>query len=144
MENSNEVKTVTKARSKFVLEGAILELAKNEYDRYLSVDEMITNIDAQSYLGGVDKVEAEQCMNVLNRVQELKNNEITLLQTLSRNIFAYERPAVENKEENKEQIEGQISVDEVTGTAADLNKEKAMKGMEDYNVDNVVTEAKEE
>lgn len=143
-----EENSVEKARSKFVLEGAILELAKNEYDRYLSVDEMITNIDAQSYLGGVTKEESEQCMNILKRVQELKNNEITLLQTLSRNIFAYVRPPVENKkneiEDKTEAMEGQVTVDEVTGTAADLNKEKAMKGVEDYNVDNVVTEAKED
>ena len=140
-----------KERSKVVLEGAITELLQNEYDRYLSVEDMITNIDSQQYLGGVTKEEGTQCLDVLKRVKELKDNEITLLQTLSRNMFAYVRPEVtetENKEENKEEntdaIEGQVTMDEVTGTAAELDKEKAMKGMEEYNVNNVETEAKQE
>lgn len=136
-----------KARNKYVLEGAIVELVHDEYDRLLSIDDMMTNIDSQQYLGGVTKEEGTQCLDVLKRVKELKDNEITLLQTLSRNMFAYVRPEVtetENKEENTEAIEGQVTMDEVTGTAAELDKEKAMKGMEEYNVNNVETEAKQE
>ena len=136
-----------KARNKYVLEGAIVELVHNEYDRLLSIDDMMTNIDSQQYLGGVTKEEGTQCLDVLKRVKELKDNEITLLQTLSRNMFAYVRPEVtetENKEENTEAIEEQVTMDEVTGTAAELDKEKAMKGMEEYNVNNVETEAKQE
>lgn len=135
-----------KARNKYVLEGAIVELVHDEYDRLLSIDDMMTNIDSQQYLGGVTKEEGTQCLDVLKRVKELKDNEITLLQTLSRNMFAYVRPEVtetENKEENTDAIEGQVTMDEVTGTAAELDKEKAMKGMEEYNVDNVVTEEKQ-
>ena len=135
-----------KARNKYVLEGAIVELVHNEYDRLLSIDDMMTNIDSQQYLGGVTKEEGTQCLDVLKRVKELKDNEITLLQTLSRNMFAYVRPEVtetENKEENTDAIEGQVTMDEITGTAAELDKEKAMKGMEEYNVDNVVTEEKQ-
>lgn len=136
-----------KARNKYVLEGAIVELVHDEYDRLLSIDDMMTNIDSQQYLGGVTKEEGTQCLDVLKRVKELKDNEITLLQTLSRNMFAYVRPEVtetENKEENTDAIEGQVTMDEVTGTAAELDKEKAMKGMEEYNVNNVETEAKQE
>ena len=136
-----------KARNKYVLEGAIVELVHNEYDRLLSIDDMMTNIDSQQYLGGVTKEEGTQCLDVLKRVKELKDNEITFLQTLSRNMFAYVRPEVtetENKEENTDAIEGQVTMDEVTGTAAELDKEKAMKGMEEYNVNNVETEAKQE
>ena len=140
-----------KARNKYVLEGAIVELVHDEYDRLLSIDDMMTNIDSQQYLGGVTKEEATQCLDVLKRVKELKDNEITLLQTLSRNMFAYVRPEVTetetetgNKEENADAIEGQITMDEVTGTAAELDKEKAMKGMEEYNVNNVATEEKQE
>lgn len=131
-----------KARNKYVLEGAIVELVHNEYDRLLSIDDMMTNIDSQQYLGGVTKEEAEQCLDVLKRVKELKDNEITLLQTLSRNMFAYVRPEV-TTETNTEAVDGQVTVDEVTGTAAELDKEKAMKGVEEYNVDNVVTEDKQ-
>lgn len=136
-----------KARNKYVLEGAIVELVHDEYERLLSIDDMMTNIDSQQYLGGVTKEEGTQCLDVLKRVKELKDNEITLLQTLSRNMFAYVRPEVtetENKEENTDAIEGQVTMDEVTGTAAELDKEKAMKGMEEYNVNNVETEAKQE
>lgn len=132
-----------KARNKYVLEGAIVELVHNEYDRLLSIDDMMTNIDSQQYLGGVTKEEGTQCLDVLKRVKELKDNEITLLQTLSRNMFAYVRPEV-TETENTEAIEGQVTMDEVTGTAAELDKEKAMKGMEEYNVNNVETEAKQE
>lgn len=131
-----------KARNKYVLEGAIVELVHNEYDRLLSIDDMMTNIDSQQYLGGVTKEEAEQCLDVLKRVKELKDNEITLLQTLSRNMFAYVRPEV-TTEPTTEAADGQVTVDEVTGTAAELDKEKAMKGVEEYNVDNVVTEEKQ-
>ena len=131
-----------KARNKYVLEGAIVELVHNEYDRLLSIDDMMTNIDSQQYLGGVTKEEAEQCLDVLKRVKELKDNEITLLQTLSRNMFAYVRPEV-TTEATTEAADGQVTVDEVTGTAAELDKEKAMKGVEEYNVDNVVTEEKQ-
>ena len=136
-----------KARNKYVLEGAIVELVHDEYERLLSIDDMMTNIDSQQYLGGVTKEEGTQCLDVLKRVKELKDNEITLLQTLSRNMFAYVRPEVtetENKEENTDAIEGQVTMDEVTGTAAELDKQKAMKGMEEYNVNNVETEAKQE
>lgn len=131
-----------KARNKYVLEGAIVELVHNEYDRLLSIDDMMTNIDSQQYLGGVTKEEAEQCLDVLKRVKELKDNEITLLQTLSRNMFAYVRPEV-TTEVTTEAADGRVTVDEVTGTAAELDKEKAMKGVEEYNVDNVVTEDKQ-
>lgn len=128
-----------KDRSKFVLEGAIVELVHNEYDRYLSVNDMLVNIDSQKYLGSVTEAEAEQCLNILNRVKELKDEEITLLQTLSRNIFMMVRP-----EKTEPEIEGQMSVEdvakeEVTGTAAELNTDRAMKGIEEYNVDNVET-----
>lgn len=128
-----------KDRSKFVLEGAIVELLHNEYDRYLSVNDMLVNIDSQKYLGSVTEEEAEQCLNILNRVKELKDEEITLLQTLSRNIFMMVRP-----EKTEPEIEGQMSVEdvtkeEVTGTAAELNTDRAMKGIEEYNVDNVET-----
>ena len=128
-----------KDRSKFVLEGAIVELVHNEYDRYLSVNDMLVNIDSQKYLGSVTEEEAEQCVNILNRVKELKDEEITLLQTLSRNIFMMVRP-----EKTEPEIEGQMSVEdvakeEVTGTAAELNTDRAMKGIEEYNVDNVET-----
>lgn len=128
-----------KDRSKFVLEGAIVELVHNEYDRYLSVNDMLVNIDSQKYLGSVTEEEAEQCLNILNRVKELKDEEITLLQTLSRNIFMMVRP-----EKTEPEIEGQMSVEdvakeEVTGTAAELNTDRAMKGIEEYNVDNVET-----
>ena len=128
-----------KDRSKFVLEGAIVELVHNEYDRYLSVNDMLVNIDSQKYLGSVTEEEAEQCLNILNRVKELKDEEITLLQTLSRNIFMMVRP-----EKTEPEIERQMSVEdvakeEVTGTAAELNTDRAMKGIEEYNVDNVET-----
>lgn len=129
-----------KERSKVVLEGAITELLQNEYDRYLSVEDMITNIDSQQYLGSVTADEAKQCVDILKRVKELKDNEITLLQTLARNMYAYVRPEkTEEIAENSEQIEEQVTVDEVTGTAAELNTDRAMKGIEEYNVDNVET-----
>lgn len=132
-----------KERSKVVLEGAITELLQNEYDRYLSVEDMITNIDSQQYLGSVTADEAKQCVDILKRVKELKDNEITLLQTLARNMYAYVRPEkTEEVTENSEQIEGQVTVDEVTGTAAELNTERAMKGLEKYNVNNVETTEK--
>lgn len=136
-----------KVRSKYILEGAIVELVHNEYDRYLSIDDMMVNIDSEQYLGSVTSEEAKQCLDILARVKELKDNEITLLQTLSRNMFNYVRPVVENKEEattEGKEIEGQISVDEVTETAADLDKEKAMKNLGEYNVDNVATKTEEE
>lgn len=132
-----------KERSKVVLEGAITELLQSEYDRYLSVEDMITNIDSQQYLGSVTADEAKQCVDILKRVKELKDNEITLLQTLARNMYAYVRPEkTEEVTENSEQIEGQVTVDEVTGTAAELNTERAMKGLEEYNVNNVETTEK--
>lgn len=126
-----------KQRSKYVLEGAITELVHNEYDRILAIDDMMITIDNQKYLGSVTEEEGNQCANILARVKELKDEEITLLQTLSRNIFAYVRP-----EKIEPEIEGQISVDEVeqtTGTAAELNTDKAMKGIEEYSTDNVVS-----
>lgn len=126
---------MSKVRSKYVLEGVIEELLKNEYDRYLDIDELQVNIDSQKFLGSVSEYEAEQCMNILNRVKELKDNEITLLQTLSRNIYAYVRPEEEKKEENTTEnttgeIEGQVTMEEVVGTASELNTDRAMKGID--------------
>ena len=60
-----------KARNKYVLEGAIVELVHDEYDRLLSIDDMMSNIDSQKYLGGVTAEEADQCLDVLKRVKEL-------------------------------------------------------------------------
>lgn len=122
---------MSKVRSKYVLEGVIEELLKNEYDRYLDIDELQVNIDSQKFLGSVSEYEAEQCMNILNRVKELKDNEITLLQTLSRNIYAYVRPEEEKKEETAtEEIEGQVHMDEVAEKASELNTDRAMKGID--------------
>lgn len=126
---------MSKVRSKYVLEGVIEELLKNEYDRYLDIDELQVNIDSQKFLGSVSEYEAEQCMNILNRVKELKDNEITLLQTLSRNIYAYVRPEEEKKEETATEnttgeIEGQVTMEEVVGTASELNTDRAMKGID--------------
>lgn len=140
-----------KQRSKYVLEGAITELVHNEYDRILSIDDMMVTIDNQKYLGAVTEYEGNQCADILARVKELKDEEITLLQTLSRNLFAYVRPEKTEAEANTE-IEGQVTMDEVeqaeattTGTAADLNTDRAMKGIEEYSTDNVVSaEAVEE
>ena len=140
-----------KQRSKYVLEGAITELVHNEYDRILSIDDMMVTIDNQKYLGSVTEYEGKQCADILARVKELKDEEITLLQTLSRNLFAYVRPEKTEAETNTE-IEGQVTMDEVeqaeattTGTAAELNTDRAMKGIEEYSTDNVVSaEAVEE
>lgn len=141
-----------KQRSKYVLEGAITELVHNEYDRILSIDDMMVTIDNQKYLGAVTEYEGNQCADILARVKELKDEEITLLQTLSRNLFAYVRPEKTEAEATNTEIEGQVSMDEVeqaevttTGTAADLNTDRAMKGIEEYSTDNVVSaEAVEE
>lgn len=149
-----------KQRSKYVLEGAITELVHNEYDRILSIDDMMVTIDNQKYLGAVTEYEGKQCADILARVKELKDEEITLLQTLSRNLFAYVRPENTNTNVNAEtstEIEGQVTMDEVeqantetaevstTGTAAELNTDRAMKGIEEYSTDNVVSaEAVEE
>lgn len=125
-----------KERSKYVLEGAIVELLSNEYDRILAVNDMEVNIDSQKYLGSVTEDEAKNCSDILSRVKELKNNEIILLQTLARNMFAYERPA-----RAEAPIEGQMEISE-------LDKEKAMKGVETFKVEEVssaeVSEDKEE
>lgn len=141
-----------KQRSKYVLEGAITELVHNEYDRILSIDDMMVTIDNQKYLGSVTEYEGKQCVDILARVKELKDEEITLLQTLSRNLFAYVRPEKTEAEATNTEIEGQVTMDEVeqaevttTGTAADLNTDRAMKGIEEYSTDNVVSaEAVEE
>lgn len=142
-----------KQRSKYVLEGAITELVHNEYDRILSIDDMMVTIDNQKYLGAVTEYEGNQCADILARVKELKDEEITLLQTLSRNLFAYVRPEkTEAETTGNTEIEGQVTMDEVeqaevttTGTAADLNTDRAMKGIEEYSTDNVVSaEAVEE
>lgn len=141
-----------KQRSKYVLEGAITELVHNEYDRILSIDDMMVTIDNQKYLGAVTEYEGNQCADILARVKELKDEEITLLQTLSRNLFAYVRPEKTEAESTNTEIEGQVTMDEVeqaevttTGTAADLNTDRAMKGIEEYSTDNVVSaEAVEE
>ena len=121
---------IMKERSKYVLEGAIVELTKNEYDRYLSINDILTQIDSQKYLGSITEEEADQCADVFKRVMELKDNEITLLQTLSRNMFAFVRP-----EKQDAPIEGQIDVSE-------LSKEKAMKGVDtklENSMDAIVT-----
>lgn len=137
---------MNKPRSKYVLEGAITELIKNEYDRYLAIDEMAVNIDSQQYVGGVTADEAVQCKDVLARVQELKDNEIKLLQTLSRNIFVMER-TVNVDGDKKVNPDGTVSVLDKEGNVVattepemenisideyieDLNKEKAMKGVD--------------
>lgn len=141
-----------KQRSKYVLEGAITELVHNEYDRILSIDDMMVTIDNQKYLGAVTEYEGNQCADILARVKELKDEEITLLQTLSRNLFAYVRPEKTEAKATNTEIEGQVTMDEVeqvkvttTGTAADLNTDRAMKGIEEYSTDNVVSaEAVEE
>ena len=141
-----------KQRSKYVLEGAITELVHNEYDRILSIDDMMVTIDNQKYLGAVTEYEGNQCADILARVKELKDEEITLLQTLSRNLFAYVRPEKTEAEATNTEIEGQVTMDEVEqaevttiGTAADLNTDRAMKGIEEYSTDNVVSaEAVEE
>lgn len=141
-----------KQRSKYVLEGAITELVHNEYDRILSIDDMMVTIDNQKYLGAVTEYEGNQCADILARVKELKDEEITLLQTLSRNLFAYVRPEKTEAEATNTEIEGQVTMDEVeqakattTGTAAELNTDRAMKGIEEYSTDNVVSaEAVEE
>lgn len=141
-----------KQRSKYVLEGAITELVHNEYDRILSIDDMMVTIDNQKYLRAVTEYEGNQCADILARVKELKDEEITLLQTLSRNLFAYVRPEKTETEATNTEIEGQVTMDEVeqaevttTGTAADLNTDRAMKGIEEYSTDNVVSaEAVEE
>lgn len=141
-----------KQRSKYVLEGAITELVHNEYDRILSIDDMMVTIDNQKYLGSVTEYEGKQCADILARVKELKDEEITLLQTLSRNLFAYVRPEKTEAEATNTEIEGQVTMDEVeqaevttTGTAAELNTDRAMKGIEEYSTDNVVSaEAVEE
>lgn len=141
-----------KQRSKYVLEGAITELVHNEYDRILSIDDMMVTIDNQKYLGAVTEYEGNQCADILARVKELKDEEITLLQTLSRNLFAYVRPEKTEAEATNTEIEGQVTMDEIeqaeattTGTAADLNTDRAMKGIEEYSTDNVVSaEAVEE
>lgn len=80
-------------RQKVVLEGALVELLHNEYDKYLSVDDLMVQVDAQVALGSVTVEEGEQVANILTRVRELKNNEIVLLQTLNRTIFNMIRPA---------------------------------------------------
>lgn len=136
---------MNKPRSKYVLEGAIAELIKNEYDRYLAIDEMAVNIDSQQYVGGVTADEAVQCKDVLARVQELKDNEIKLLQTLSRNIFVMER-VVNADGDKKVNPDGTASLLDKEGNVVattepemenisideyieDLSKENAMKGV---------------
>lgn len=120
MEENNIVSY--RPRQKVVLEGALVELVHNEYDRYLSIDDLMVQVDAQVALGSITKEEGEQVANILGRVKELKNNEIVLLQTLNRVIFNMIRP----KPEETEEIEGQISINE-------LDKEKAVKGVDVEN-----------
>ena len=112
-------------RQKVVLEGALVELVHNEYDKYLSIDDLMVQVDAQVALGSITKEEGEQVANMLGRVKELKNNEIVLLQTLNRIIFNMIRPKPEETADTSE-IDGQISI-------SDLDKEKAVKGV---NIDN--------
>ena len=100
-----------KDRSKYVLEGALTELAKNEYDRYLAADELAVQVDSQVYLGSVTKEEGELCKKLFEEIARLKDIEIELLQRAINDIVTMERPA---KEQESKQIEGQMSIDELS------------------------------
>lgn len=112
-----------KPRSKVVLEATLAEMLHNEYQRYLSVDDLLVTIDSQQYLGTVTKEEAEQVLNSLGRLQELKSNELTILATLNKIIFNMVRPAP--VEEEKE-----MAVENIT-SVEDLKTEAAMRGLEE-------------
>lgn len=94
-----------KPRTKVVLEGTIAEMIHNEYQRYLSVDDLITVVDSQQYLGSVTKDEAERTVSTLKELQSFKTLELTLLEGLYTDIFRMVRPVKEEevKEEEKEE-----------------------------------------
>lgn len=120
-----------KPRSKVVLEATITEMLHNEYQRYLSVDDLLVTIDSQQYLGTVTKEEAEQVVNSLKRIEELKANEITVLSTLNKVIFNMVRPAKEeeaDKEADKD-ADKEMAVENIT-SVEDLKTESAMRGFE--------------
>lgn len=97
-----------KDRSKMVLEGAITELLKNEYDRYLAADELIVQIDSQVFLGSISKEEGDLCKEAFKIVMEHKNEEINIFEKLLDDVFKVIRPA-----KTEAEIEGQMTVDEV-------------------------------
>lgn len=120
-----------KQRTKVVLEGALLELAHNEYDRYLDVDDLLTQVDAQQYVGSVTKEEAEQCKNILDRVKELKDEEITLLQTLNRVIFNMVRPEKTPNEESEDSDPVQLSIDDMPKVVMENEVDAPMRDVEE-------------
>ena len=94
-----------KPRTKVVLEGTIAEMIHNEYQRYLSVDDLITVVDSQQYLGSITKDEAERTVSTLKELQSFKTLELTLLEGLYTDIFRMVRPVKEeDKEEDKEEV----------------------------------------
>ena len=119
---------ILKPRSKVVLEATITEMLHNEYQRYLSVDDLLVTIDSQQYLGTVTKEEAEQVVNSLKRIEELKANEITVLSTLNRVIFNMVRPVKE--EETDKEADKEMSVENIT-SVEDLKTESAMRGFKE-------------
>ena len=87
-----------KERSKIVLEGAITELLKNEYDRYLAADELLVQIDSQVYLGSVTKDEGELCKKAFDIIQKNRDEIMTVFENLLNDVFNLERPAKEEPE----------------------------------------------
>lgn len=94
-----------KDRSKIVLEGAITELLKNEYDRYLAADELLVQIDSQVYLGSITKDEGELCKKAFDVIQKNRDEIITVFENLLNDVFNLERPAKEEPE--KEEVKGE-------------------------------------
>lgn len=94
-----------KERSKMVLEGAITELLKNEYDRYLAADELLVQIDSQVYLGSVTKDEGELCKKAFDVIQKNRDEIITVFENLLNDVFNLERP--EKEEPEKEEVKGE-------------------------------------
>lgn len=94
-----------KERSKIVLEGAITELLKNEYDRYLAADELLVQIDSQVYLGSVTKDEGELCKKAFDVIQKNRDEIMTVFENLLNDVFNLERPAKEEPE--KEEVKGE-------------------------------------
>lgn len=115
---------IVKPRSKVVLEATLAEMLHNEYQRYLSIDDLLVTIDSQQYLGTVTKEEAEQVLNSLGRIQELKANELTILSTVNKVIFNMVRPA------KPEEAEKEMAVENIT-SVEDLKTEAAMRGIEE-------------
>lgn len=104
-----------KERSKIVLEGAITELLKNEYDRYLAADELLVQIDSQVYLGSVTKDEGELCKKAFDIIQKNRDEIMTVFENLLNDIFNLERPAKEVQDKEVPEIEGQMEIEEVKG-----------------------------